>query len=203
MMRKVTEDEIVGAWLKTEISQNWNLVRQYLNSSIKDNYILKLIRNPDYSNTSENRLRLKLLLAFRSSLLLSVIGAKWIENDLDESEFKRLKVINEAGWNIVSNFSGDLSEVAKNIDETKRWQNNPHILYSINKVHEKEREVDIDNLHGKLFLIKSEDSVHTTILEGNKKAIALYRKCYLKRNLNYEPIRVFVGFLKSKSFWQW
>jgi hypothetical protein len=203
MEREVAEDEIIGAWLRNELPKKWSQIRQYLNSNIEDEYVHKLIKNPDYSDDFENRFRLELLFSFRSSLLLSIIGAKWFEMYLDESEFKKLKVINEAGWNIVSDFSGDISKVAKNIDHEKVWEKNPILSRAIKAIHEKEKRLENDKLDGKIFLVRSQDSAHTTIFEGNKTAIALFRKVYYKQNLQYKPIKVFIGFLKSKSFWQW
>ena len=48
MLTKVTEDEVIRAWLKNEYKKNWTKIRQYLNPNIKDDYFLKLIKNPDY-----------------------------------------------------------------------------------------------------------------------------------------------------------
>lgn len=54
-----------------------------------------------------------------------------------------------------------------------------------------------------LILLRSYDSLFTTILEGNKTAVALYIKYCIEKELFFESFRVYLGQLERKSIWQW
>jgi hypothetical protein len=52
-------------------------------------------------------------------------------------------------------------------------------------------------------LVLLETNKRKTILEGNKSAVALYMKLFLKSEEEYVPIEVYIGHLDEKCRWQW
>jgi hypothetical protein len=201
---RVSENLIIGIWLKREFERAWSCVAPYLprTADYTKEKIKTIIDNANYNSEAENNLRLKLISSTRLNLLLSVIEANWLEKVLTEGEFRNLKVIFEPrGWNILSNSTGNLSVVAERVfNEKGTWFLNDYVGGAINGIH---RILNSGTFDTDFILLESNDTEFTTILEGNKTAVAMYIKIYLMKETVYRPFRVFVGHLDSKSIWQW
>ena len=155
--------------------------------------------------------------SFRHPLLFDVFNSSWYTNTLDLSDFMELRAIKGLGWDIHSKFSGKISAIADLIYNKRGAISSLYkvpvnlllrTLDLIKKLKSKETMgaiLDMErkgNLDTDLILLQSNDSRLTTILEGNKTAVALYIKYCLKEESLYKPFRVFIGHQESKSRWQ-
>ncbi len=218
-MRKVSQDEIIGVWLKREFEGNCETIRQHLTFLTKEE-METIVSSNNYQDDEENRMRFLALNSFRHNVLSSSLNARWNEKTLDLSDFMELRVLKGLGWNILSRFSGKISAVADLIfNEPERCNSvflhkaSANLFFGILGFHPLIRKckeiikaiLHIEkkgNFNTDLILLQSNDSGLTTILEGNKTAVALYIKYCLKEESSYKPFRVFIGHQESKSRWQ-
>jgi hypothetical protein len=201
--RKVSQNEIIRVWLRREFEDVWSKVEARLpkTTNYSKTSIKTLVDNPNYRSPKENNLRLALLWTTRHPLLLPVLDATWQERTLNEHDFQNLKVIKEIGWNVLSNFTGNLLDVATRVaDERGIWCMNQYVGGAVDRIHSM---LNSRNLNTDLILLESDDSETTTILEGNKTAVSLCINIFVRQQLQFNSFRVFVGHHRTKSIWEW
>lgn len=214
-MEKVSFNEVVGIWLKREYVRIWKdsvdpFIRQHLSGiSIRD--FQNIIDIQNYSDNQENFLRFILLYLNREPLLEPCKNAKWYKTSLDAEEFKELRVIRASRWVQISIdesglCNGKLSDVANNVYNQRQnpFTNEPYRKYYDSMVKNLplwESTHLLEEIDANLILLQSNDGIRT-ILEGNKSAMALYIKCFLKQEIEYNPYEVYVGCLDHKCIWQ-
>lgn len=205
--REVSADEVIGVWLRREFERNWQFIQEVARYrvpsltkvQIKD----QMVDNPNYQNILHNWLRFLFLFQFRVPLLRPLCIANWFEEILNEDEFRELCVIaQDPSWVFLSKSTGRLSAVSETVlTETGLARHpNRYIRGLVREISDIEKSGCFDR---NLILLRSKDSEFTTILEGNKTAVALYIKHYLKKEFSYEPFRVLVGYMDTRSHWQW
>lgn len=205
-MKRVSTDEVIGVWLKREfdIPQWGEYIKQnaqkYVSHLTKAEIKEKLIDNQNYECEEDNKLRFHLL-SYRCPLLVYVQKATWVKKTLSENEFKNLKVIKSSGWSPLSNYTGKISIAAEKIHSLEDFP--PELEKLKKRIHATLEIEKSGNIDTNLILLQSNNSSELTILEGNKNAVALYIKCCIKKELLYEPFKVYLGHLNNKSIWQW
>jgi hypothetical protein len=199
--RQVSIDELIAVWLMRERETTLAFARQYgllRTLGLSEQNTLAMINEPNYSNAIENRIRW-LLFQFRYPLLHPLCAGAWHEETMLEERFKNLMVIRDKNWIILSNETGRLATVATNVHKANYQSSN----IEINGMMQTIKEILTSKIDTRLFIMKSEESELMTILEGNKNAVALYIRNFLERKGLFEPFKFFMGYLVSKSFWQW
>ena len=215
--REVSSDEIVAVWLRREFEGNWEKCCKPLNMTKAE--LQKIVESVDYHNHHDNTIRYLALLCFRYPLLASMLIAEWQEKTLSLDDFKGLRAIKAFGWDILSRFSGRVSIVAESVyDESEAYISffkyqqsidpNNRLLWNdcvgmVRAIAGIEQGLTYNKLDGNVILLKSDDSRFTTILEGNKTAVAFYIKCLLKNVIAYRPFKTYIGHLPKSCQWQW
>ena len=118
---------------------------------------------------------------------------------MSEEKFKNLMVIRDKNWIFLSNGTGRLAAVAKNMFEAK-YQSNDN---EINRMMQTVKGILSSRIDTRLFIFKSQESELKTILEGNKNAVALYISNFIERKGTFNPFKFFMGYLGRKCTWQW
>lgn len=220
MSREVSVDEIIGVWLKREYNpENWQRFRNRLPDTITLEEMNRIVNSQDYTSQSDNTIRFLFLDYSRQPLFIDMLDAQWKETTFTEDEFKKLRIIADSGWRMISKYSGLLSGVAnflhgrfdlvlsflqqrRRLSAPSQRRNWDVLIETVETIRNMEQS-PICELDKTLFLLKSYDSIHTTILEGNKTAVALYIKYFILNQAEYESPQIFLGQLKKKSQWQW
>ncbi len=217
---EVSKDEVIGNWLKREY--NWEKCKRVFEPTVSQPNFERIVNSNDYTNNAENILRFTILsLSGRSPLLADTMNANWSKITIDAEHFKALRVIADDGWRILSNFSGRLSNVAKLINGNSRlvddffvrqrdiFDPNSFPYRQWNVCHETVNIINsmansnLETLNKNLILLTSNDCHYTTILEGNKTAVAIYIKHFILEESEFTPLQVYIGNLETKSRWQW
>jgi hypothetical protein len=218
MSNAVSIDKIIGVWLKREYRpENWDNFRTRLPNDITQEEMNQMIEEPNYNNQRENIIRFFALDCSRGSLFYDTLNAKWTETTITERDFKKLMVIRDLGWNTISKHSGLLSNVAtflhgnsdlvisrlrsRSISRPDQRATFDNLVNTVRTIRSME-QTPLTQLDKTLFLLKSYDSFHTTILEGNKTAVSLFIKYFILKETEYESPQIFLGQLKTKSRWQ-
>jgi ATP-dependent Lon protease len=198
--RQASIDELVAVWLLREYLRNWKYIEktaEFLGLSQKD--ASTIINKPNFSKPLENHFRW-LFLQFRYPLLRPFCDGAWYEETMSESQFKNLMVIaSDPTWRYLSNVTGKLATVATNVFKADYKSEKKEI----NEMMQAIKEILNSNIDTQLFVIKSEKSELMTILEGNKSAVALYIRHFIENKGAFQPFKFFMGYLRSKSVWQW
>jgi hypothetical protein len=206
MLNEVTIHEVIGVWLKREFGvPQWDeyikpIAKKYVPHLTKAEIKETLIDNQNYESEDANKLRFHLL-TYRRPLLMDIHKARWVKKTLSENEFKNLQVIKSSGWSPLSNYTGKISIVAETIHCTEGLPTELEKLKE--RIHATLEIEQSGNINTNLILLQSDNSTGLTIIEGNKNAVALYIKLYLKNEGSYQQFNVYLGYLKQKCRWQW
>jgi hypothetical protein len=193
--RQVSLDELIAVWLMREEKTAVAFASQY---GLSEENTMRIINEPNYSDAKENRIRW-MLFQFRYPLLHPLCAGVWYEETMDEEKFQNLMVIRDKNWITLSHGTGKLALVATNVSKANYQSKD----IEINGMMQTIKEILGSKIDTRLFIIKSKESESMTILEGNKNAVALYIRDLIKNKGMFQPFKFFMGYLGSKSFWQW
>ena len=199
--RQVSIDELIAVWLMREKETILTLAKQYgllVRLRISEQNILTIVNEPNYSSVYENRIREMLLQFYRSPLLPLLRDGVWYEETMSEDEFQNLMVIHDKNWITLSDNTGSLATVATNVSKAHYQSKEPEINGMMRTI----KNILGSKIDTRLFIIKSKQSESMTILEGNKNAVAIYIRHFIEKEI-FQPFKFFMGYLGSKSFWEW
>jgi hypothetical protein len=203
-LERVSPDLVAACWLKAELSSP--RFRPRVTLALKRlGLSSRLIRRPILTSVRENRLRHRVLQLHREDLWgVLPRRTEWWRAAISPQEFRRLRVINYPTWSLLTRDTGRLSAAATVIARgtvparaTGRWAREARaVIAHVCQIRDRLPQVEIQNQfilmgrpHGRIW----------TILEGNKRATALYmRHCLTKRSPFAHPIRVLIGLTEER-----
>ena len=181
--RKVSFDVVVQAWLRAEWDDSkFDTIREHVPES--------LINGEHFDNPQDNLSRLKYLYeegerhVLIEPLLPFLSRIEWYSASFEREDIKRTYLVSDE-WNIISNYTHRPLEVMKNLhlDDDRAEK--------INAIKSSLSQKTIDR---RLILVGTDIDSLLTILEGNHRAVAIFKDA-LDRNLqNLITDEVFVGF---------
>lgn len=204
-LERVSADLVAACWLKAELSSP--RFRPRVVKALKHLRLpLRAVERPTLTSRSENLLRRHALHHYREDTWGALPRhTQWWRVAITSEDFRRLRVINYPTWSILSRNTGRLSVAAVVIaGETVpakaqgRWAQEARAV--ITHVLRMRQRVTPKDIQAKLILTGRPGRKTWTILEGNKRATALYIRCFLTQSEPFPPsIHVFLG-LTAKSF---
>ncbi len=177
-LRQATRDEVVAAWLRAEMDSP--RFGHHLRLSDVDRQI---IERPDLNDPAENALRRELL-RYRDDILTTISqDTVWWEVELAAEDLSRLLAINYPAWEIYSGGTGKLLKVAEAIrDGIRPPADDPKVADGLAAIQENVRGIYRTLADGKsvgpLILLGQKATGPFTVIEGNKRVVALcWRHC--------------------------
>jgi hypothetical protein len=204
LLERVSPDVVAACWLKAELSSP--RFRPRVLAALKRlDLSTRLIRRPILTSVRENRLRDRVLQLHRGELWRGFPHqTEWWRAVIRPQEFRRLRVINYPTWTLLSRDTGRLSAAATVITRgivpaqaTGRWGDEARaVITNVLQIRDRLPEVEIQNQfilmgrpHGRIW----------TILEGNKRAAALYiRHCLANATPFPAAVQVLIGLTEER-----
>jgi hypothetical protein len=203
-LERVSPDVVAACWLKAELSSP--RFRPRVIAALKRlDLSSRLIRRPILASVRENRLRHRVLQLHRGDLWGGLPHrTEWWRVVIRPQEFRRLRVINYPTWTLLSHATGRLSAAATVIargivpaQATGRWAHEARaVITNVLQIRDRLPGVEIQN---QFILMGQPTGRIWTILEGNKRATALYIRHFLAKSAPFSPpIRVLVGLTEER-----
>lgn len=203
-LERVSPDVVATCWLKAELSSP--RFRPRIIAALKRlDLSSRLIRRPILASVRENRLRHQVLRLHRGDLWGGLPHrTEWWRAVIPPQEFRRLRVINYPTWTLLSRDTGRLSAAATVIargivpaQATGRWAHEARaVITNVLQIRDRLPEVEIQN---QFILMGQPTGRIWTILEGNKRATALYIGHFLAKTAPLPPaIRVLIGLTEER-----
>jgi hypothetical protein len=204
LLEPVSPDLVAACWLKAELFSP--RFRPRVIAALKRlDLSSRLIQRPVLTSVRENRLRRQVLRLHRRDLWGALSHrTQWWRAVIPPQEFRRLRVINYPTWTLLSRDTGRLSTVATVIARgtvparaTGRWAHEARaVITNVLQIRDRLPEVEI---HNQLILMGRPTGRIWTILEGNKRATALYIGHFLAKTAPLPPaIRVLIGLTEER-----
>ncbi|MCI0407914.1 MAG: hypothetical protein L0191_05005 [Acidobacteria bacterium] len=203
-LERVSPDLIAACWLKAELSSP--RFRPRLTAALKRlDLSPRLIQRPILTSVRENRLRHQVLQLHRGDLWGGLPHrTEWWRAVILPQEFRRLRVINYPTWTFLSLATGRLSAAATVIARgivpakaTGRWAHEARaVISNVLQIRDRLPEVEIQN---QFILMGRPTGRICTILEGNKRATALYIRHFLAQTAPVpSAIQVLIGLTEDR-----
>ncbi len=205
LLEQVSFDLVVAHWLKAELSSP-RFRPRVLQALKQFDLCPRALERPSLTSRRENFLRQQALALHRGDIWGTFpCDSRWWRGTITQREFRNLRVINYPTWTLLSGNSGLLSETAATIAGEKipakargRWAQEAHAV--ITNVREIRDRMNMVEIQAQFILMGRPRGKTWTILEGNKRAAALYLRCFLAKIEPFPPsLEVLVG-LTAKPF---
>ncbi|MCI0483727.1 MAG: hypothetical protein L0Y78_03990 [candidate division NC10 bacterium] len=204
LLERVSRDLVAACWLKAELFSP--RFRPRVIAALKRcGLSSRVIQRPVLTSVRENRLRRQVLRFHRRDLWGALSHrTEWWRAVIPPQEFRRLRVINYPTWTLLSRDTGRLSTAATVIARgtvparaTGRWAHEARaVITNVLQIRDRLPEVEI---HNQLILMGRPTGRLWTILEGNKRATALYIGHFLAKTAPLPPaIRVLIGLTEER-----
>lgn len=198
-LEQVSSDLVVACWLKAELSSR--RFRPRIEKVLKQLHLpLRAIEKPILTSRRESLRRHKALSLYRKDTWgILPLETEWWRAAITPQEFRRLRVINYPTWTLLSRDTGRLSAAAAVVARATvpakakgRWALEARMV--ITHVLQIRERVKIAEMQTQLILMGRPGGKTWTILEGNKRATALYIRCFLtQREPFLQATQVLVG----------
>lgn len=204
-LEQVSFDLVVARWLKAELSSP-RFRPRILKTLKKLNLSPRVLERPILTSPRENLLRQEVFHLHRQDISGTFPrDAQWWRAAITRQLFRRLRVIHYPTWTLLSRDTGLLSEAAAMVAKGKmqpkprgRWAQEAHAV--ISNVLEIQDRLSPAGIEAQLILMGRPKGKAWTILEGNKRATALYIRCFLAKTEPFpRSLEVLVG-LTAQSF---
>ncbi len=198
-LEQVSRDLVAASWLKAELSSP--RFRPRVVQALKQFHLpLRAVERPTLTNRRENLLRQQALHLHRGDTWgILPQHTQWWRAAITPQEFRRLRVINYPTWTLLSRGTGRLSAAAAVVARETvppkakgRWAQEAHAV--ITHVREIRNRLKGAEIPFPLILMGRPGGKTWTILEGNKRATAIYIRCFLTKTEPFPPtIHVLLG----------
>ncbi len=180
-MKRVSFDVVVQAWLRAEwFSPNNGAIRN------SNQALESLVNGENFDNQLDNQSRLKILReVFGRSLMIDPLPSdtEWYSASYDKEDIERTYHVSDE-WNFLSNDTHHPLKVMKNLHlDDDRAKKINDIISSLSQ----------KTLDRRLILVGTDTNSRLTIIEGNHRAVAIFKDAG-ERNIQNPIIEeVFVG----------
>ena len=162
LIRRVSEDEVISEFLKTDF--NNPAFREYQEA------LRGIVIAPNLDNRSENAKRRALLFIRHFSLWKELpTGTEWYEVEVSEANLGQIRAFPRAQWRKVARGNFSIIELAERIRRRQNVAEGP-FLSKIDAL--RDRLVQEDTVAGAVVLIGVNESEPLTILDGNHRLVA-------------------------------
>ena len=198
-LEQVSFDLVVARWLNAELSSP-RFRPRLLKAMKRLNVSPRVLERPILTSPRENLLRRELLQLHRQDISATFPrDTRWWRAAITRHLFRRLRVINYPTWTLLSRDTGLLSDAADIVARGKmppkargRWAQEARAV--ISNVLEIQDRRNLAGIEAQLILMGRPKGKIWTILEGNKRATALYIRCFLAKTEPFpRPLEVLVG----------
>ncbi|MFQ5657984.1 MAG: hypothetical protein ACE5G5_10615 [Candidatus Methylomirabilales bacterium] len=198
-LEQVSFDLVVARWLKAELSSP-RFRPRVLKALKRLNLPPRALERPILTSRRENLLRREALHLHRQDISGTFPrDTRWWRAAITRQLFRRLRVINYPTWTLLSRDTGLLSEAADTVARGEippkargRWAQEAHAVTS--NVLEIQDRMNWAGNEAQLILMGRPKGKTWTILEGNKRATALYIRCFLAKTGPFpRSLEVLVG----------
>jgi O-antigen/teichoic acid export membrane protein len=175
MIRRVTEDEVISEFLKSDYEHP--IYRDYQES------MRSIILAPNCDNPSENAKRRALLFLRHLSLWKELPNdTEWYEVEVKEANLDQVQVFPRAQWRRVARGNFVITDVVERLEARQDAADNP-FLAKIAAIRERLQQEE--SIPGSVVLIGMNESSPFTILDGNHRfaAAVLERRTHQLRFL--------------------
>lgn len=196
-IKKVTENEMVALFLKTEINSNrWS--QTILSLLNKDNQSRSIVDNPDVTDEKENKYRIKLLGDFRGyGRNEDLFGdfpddVEWFRVFLTKKELEQVQYMKYSYWDELSNHTRLAKVGAETVESGKTIfdDSNDGFLKAAEAI---KKGVKFPEM---IFISKDEQS-DIVVLEGHQRITAYF----LVPEYIPSELEVIIGYSKNISQW--
>jgi hypothetical protein len=162
LIRRVSEDEVIAEFLKSELDDP--AFRQYQET------LRKVLTKPDLADAGENAIRRALLFIRHLALWEEIpIGTDWYEMGIDEADLGQIRVFPRAQWRKLARGCFSINEIADRIRTGQHHVDAP-FLDKITAIGD--RFLTDDPGFAAVILIGLNNSEPLTILDGNHRVVA-------------------------------
>jgi O-antigen/teichoic acid export membrane protein len=162
LIRRVSEDEVISEFLKTDF--NNPAFREYQET------LREIVIAPNLDNRSENAKRRALLFIRHFSLWKEIpTGTEWYEVEVSEANLGQIRAFPRAQWRKVARGNFSIIELAERIRRRQNVVEGP-FLSKIEAL--RDRLVQEGTVAGAVVLIGVNESEPLTILDGNHRLVA-------------------------------
>jgi len=161
VIRRVSEDEVITAFLKSEIhNPEFELYREST---------LALLNAPDFTDADQNARRRALLFIRHDSLWRELPrSTEWVELEVQAPDLARIRVFPRAQWRKLARGDFSLSEIARTVSSGHHLAGDAFF----SKIADIRRWLAADGEPGPVLLIGISNRGPFTILDGNHRLLA-------------------------------
>lgn len=207
LLRKVSPDLVVARWLQAELNSP-RFARRVKQALKRLRLSEQKIERPDLTSARENFLRQMVLHLYRGDLWGALPkDTAWWQAEITPREFQGLRVINYPTWSLLSRGTGLLKEAGALIHGGEvpsgakgRWAREAAaVIENVLQMRNGSQPVEPQD---QLIVMGRPQGRVWTILEGNKRAAALYIRCFRsKREPFPKSLRILVGLTSEPFLW--
>ncbi|MFQ5846992.1 MAG: hypothetical protein ACE5IQ_04870 [Candidatus Methylomirabilales bacterium] len=198
-LEQVPSDLVVACWLRAELFSP--RFRPGVVNALRHLHLpRRAIERPNLNSRRENRLRREALHLHREDTWgILPPQTQWWRAAITAREFRQLRVINYPTWTLLAGDTGRLSVAAAAVARETvppqakgRWAHEAQaVIIHVLEMREQGQRAE---LQSGLILLGDPRGKTWTILEGNKRATALYIRCLLTKTEPFpSSIHVLVG----------
>jgi hypothetical protein len=182
LLRRVTEHEAIGEFLRNEFYQpEFNADRDLFEP---------FVLNPDYSNDLHNRIRRALLFRRRGHMWRELpADTQWWQVAIEPSDLKRVRVFPRAQWRKIANGSFYVEDIVERIRNHKYKGAGNQVIAKIQQLRYR---LQLENLvTSTVLLIGIDEDNPVTVLEGNHRLSAAL---LVSPDIALSRFQIFCGF---------
>lgn len=162
LIRRVSEDEVVAEFLKTDF--NNPAYREYQES------LRGIVITPNLDDESENAKRRALLFVRHLSLWKELpSGTEWYEVEVSEADLRQIRVFPRAQWRKLARGNFSITALAERVRRCQNVSESP-FLSKIERI--RDQLLQGDPIVGAVVLIGLNEREQLTILDGNHRLVA-------------------------------
>lgn len=162
LIRRVTEDEVIGEFLKNDL--------QCAEFQDYRDAFQKIVTTPNFDDAAENAKRRALLFKRHLSLWDEIPAAtEWYEVQLNELDLRQVRVFPRAQWRKLARGNYSITAVARGV-LSRRHKPHEAFLLKIGTIGK--RLIEQNSGFGTVILIGVKENEPLTVLDGNHRLVA-------------------------------
>jgi hypothetical protein len=162
LIRRVSEDEVIAEFLKSEVNASEYRLHQAT--------LQRVLTNPDLDDATDNAIRRALLFIRHRSLWKEIPpGTDWYELEINDTDLGQIRAFPRAQWRKLARGNYSINGIADRM-ATRQQKIDAQFLNKIASI--RDQFLKDDPGFGAVILIGLSDSEPLTILDGNHRVAA-------------------------------